>query len=229
VGISGARPITDAIVAASLLALAVCALGTIASVILRFRRARGDERQQIKWFTFAIAILALSVILFPLLETLGIFVVGGEPVGFIVPFLGLLTVPLSIGVAILRYRLYDIERIISRTFSYAIVTAILGATFALLVLLPPVLVGGDSVPDYVIAVATLVVAALFRPVRRRVQDAVDHRFNRKRYDAEHTIEAFTARLREQVDIDALGAELEDVVGRTMQPSHVSLWVREGST
>jgi uncharacterized membrane protein YbhN (UPF0104 family) len=134
------------------------------------------------------------------------------------------SVPVAAGIAILRYRLYDIDRIISRTVSYALVTAILAGTFALLVLLP-VLLGVDQAPDYVVAFATLVVAALFRPVRRRVQQAVDHRFNRRRYNAEHAIDAFTARLREQVDIDALGTELADVVHRTMQPSEVSLWIR----
>jgi hypothetical protein len=121
--------------------------------------------------------------------------------------------------------LFDIDRIISRTLSYAAVTAILGGTFALVALVPTAIVGTGKRPDWVVAAATLVVAALFRPVRRRVQDAVDHRFNRKRYDAEHTVEAFASRLREQIDIDALGAELTDVVQRTMQPSGVSLWIR----
>jgi hypothetical protein len=105
------------------------------------------------------------------------------------------------------------------------VTAVLGGTFALVVLVPTGVVGrGGHTPDWVIAVATLAVAALFRPVRRRVQDVVDHRFNRRRYDAEHTIEVFAQRLREQIDIDALGTELCAVVNTTMQPSRVSLWL-----
>jgi hypothetical protein len=194
-------------------------LGAIASLVIRYRRASSEPRQQIKIVAFAtisvIAFIAVMNFLFPaeMERTMG-SIVWGLP-GFVIPA--------AAAVAVLRYGLYDIDRIISRTFSYAIVTAILAGVFALVVVLPASVIG--SAPDYVIAAATLIVAALFRPVRRRVQTAVDHRFNRRRYDAEHTIEAFTARLREQVDIDALGAELVGVVERTMQPTHVSLWTR----
>jgi hypothetical protein len=196
------------------------------ALVVRFVRSRGTERLQMKWFVFGTSILALAGIVPFLLRTEDPM---GHPVGLGSVFVGMSAIPVTAGIAILRYRLYDIDRIISRTFSYAIVSAILGGTFALIVLLPPVLLGGDSAPDYVIAVATLVVAALFRPLRRRVQDAVDHRFNRRRYDAEHTIEAFTTRLRAQTDIDELEVELRDLVAGTMHPSHVSLWIRPPSS
>jgi hypothetical protein len=136
----------------------------------------------------------------------------------------------ALAIAIFRYRLYDIDRIISRAATYAVVSATLIGLYTILaVFLPAAFLGAGQTPDWVIAGATLLVAAAFVPVRRRVQSRVDRRFNRARYDAERTIEAFNARLREQIDIDALGAELKSVVGRTMQPSHVVLWVREGST
>jgi hypothetical protein len=210
-------------VAGSLLA----SIAGVLCLVLRFRSSRGIERQQVKFLAYVglviFVLFAVQFVLGPLLHvaedvsnvTWGIF--------FITLMLG---IPLAVGAAILRYRLYDIDRIISRTFSYAIVTAILGGFFAIVVVVPAQLLGARSVPNYVIAAATLVVAALFRPVRRRVQNAVDGRFNRARYDAERTIDAFTARLREQIDIDALGAELEDVVGRTMQPAHVRIWLQK---
>jgi uncharacterized membrane protein YbhN (UPF0104 family) len=128
-------------------------------------------------------------------------------------------------IAIQRYRLFDIDRIISRTVSYALVTAVLVAAFVLVALVPTTLLGGRRAPSWLIAVATLLVAALFRPVRRRVQAAVDRRFNRARYDVERTIESFAARMREETDVSTLGAELEGIVARTMQPAHVSLWLR----
>jgi len=138
----------------------------------------------------------------------------------------MLGMPIAIGFAVMRYRLYDIDRIVSRTFSYAIITIVLGGLFALTALvLPTLLLGTRTTPGWVIAAATLMVAAASRPVRRRVQAGVDHRFNRSRYDAVHTIDAFTARLREEIDIDALGAELNAVVRETMQPTHTSLWLR----
>ena len=204
-------------------------LAAIVSIVVRFRGSRGVERQQIK--SLAFVALAAGLIIVAIIVTAGVTgpelenAVGSIGWGLLVTTI-LLGLPLAIGASILRYRLYDIDRIISRTFSYAIITAILGGTFAFIVLVPPVMLGGDQAPDYVIALATLAVAALFRPVRRRVQSIVDHRFDRKRYDAEHTIETFTARLREQIDIDALGAELLGVVSRTMQPDRVSLWLKE---
>src|SRR6266508_6160861 len=131
--------------------------------------------------------------------------------------------PLAIAAAILRYRLYDLDRIISRTLAYGLLTLVLGGGYAGLVLGLGQLLGRDS--SLVVAAATLTVAALFQPARRRVQHAVDRRFDRRRYDAAYTIQAFSARLRQQVDLDALTAELLAVVDQTMQPTSVSLWLR----
>jgi hypothetical protein len=135
-------------------------------------------------------------------------------------------IPVASAIAIYRYRLFDIDRLISRSVSYALVTAILGGLFVLITLAPTIVAGREDSPDWLIAVATLLIVALFRPVRRRVQGVVDRRFNRARYDATRTIEDFTAHLRDDIDLDALGAELRSVVVRTMQPSHVSLWVKD---
>lgn len=194
-------------------------VGGVASIVHRYRRAGLVERLQLKWFAATAAIFGSFLLLNVFLRGTDLVSIEVLDVALSVMATGF---PVAIGVSVLRYRLYDIDRIISRTVAYTIVTALLGGTFALIVLLPTQLVGADT-PDYVIAAATLVVAALFGPVRRRVQNAVDRRFNRARYDASRTIEAFATRLREQVDIDALGAELQDIVIRTMQPSHVSLW------
>jgi hypothetical protein len=131
--------------------------------------------------------------------------------------------PLAIGAAILRYRLYDLDRIVSRTLAYGLLTVLLGGGYAAVVLGLGRLLGRDS--SLVIAVATLAVAAAFQPARRRIQRAVDRRFNRRKYDAAQTIEAFSARLRDQIDLDTLSSELLAVVDQTMEPTRVSLWLR----
>ncbi len=131
--------------------------------------------------------------------------------------------PLAIGAAILRYRLYDLDRIISRTLAYAALTVLLGGAYAAVVLGLGQLLGQDR--SLVVAAATLALAGVFQPARRRVQELVDRRFNRRRYDAARTIAAFSVRLRQQVDLDALRAELLAVVDQTMQPTHASLWLR----
>jgi hypothetical protein len=195
--------------------LLLAGLGSIAAVVYRFVRSGGVERQQLKWFAYAA--IATAVLFF------GLTIEAKGPVRAI-GFLAIPLLPVATAIAILRYRLYDIDRIISRTVSYALVTGLLAGTFALVVLVPTTVFGTGRRPGWLIAAATLAVAALFRPVRQRVQTAIDLRFNRRRYDAEHTIETFTARLREQIDIDALGAELCAVVNTTMQPSGVSLWL-----
>jgi hypothetical protein len=131
--------------------------------------------------------------------------------------------PLATGAAILRYRLYDLDRIISRTLAYGLLTLGLGGGYAVVVLVVGQRLGRDS--SLVVAAATLTVAALFQPARRRVQAAVDRRFNRRRHDAARVIEGFSARLRDQVDLDAVGGELLAVVDQTMQPTHATLWLR----
>ena len=135
--------------------------------------------------------------------------------------------PVAAGVAILRYRLYDIDRLISRTLVYGLLTALLGALYASVVLVLGQLFGGigDKTPSWVVAGATLAVAALFQPARRRIQAAVDRRFNRRKYHAAKTIQAFSTRLREQIDLDTLTTELLAVVDQTMEPTRVSFWLR----
>jgi uncharacterized membrane protein YbhN (UPF0104 family) len=136
-------------------------------------------------------------------------------------------VPISVGVAILRYRLYEIDRIINRTLVYGLLTALLAAVYAAVVLVLGQLFGGLSAepPSWAVAGATLAVAALFQPARRRIQQAVDRRFNRRKYNAAKTIQAYSVRLRDQLDLDTLSAELLAVVDQTMQPTRVSLWLR----
>jgi uncharacterized membrane protein YbhN (UPF0104 family) len=136
-------------------------------------------------------------------------------------------VPISVGVAILRYRLYEIDRIINRTLVYGLLTALLAGIYAGLVLVLGQLFGGLSAepPTWAVAGATLAVAALFQPARRRIQQAVDRRFNRRKYNAAKTIQAYSVRLRDQLDLDTLSAELLAVVDQTMQPTRVSLWLR----
>lgn len=208
----------------------VCLIGSVACLVLRHRRSGPQVRQQVKWLAYAGAVAAMSLAS----ATLATYATEGPggrvplPVTILqdMVLVGVALIPIAVGVAVLRYRLYDIDRIISRTLSYVLITAVLGAIFVGVVLVPTTLVGiGGASPDWLVAVATLVVAALFRPVRRRVQGAIDRRFNRARYDAAHTMEAFASRLRDEVDIDTLGTELSSVVRSTMQPTHVTLWIK----
>jgi hypothetical protein len=200
-----------------------CGLASVVALVLRFRRSRGVERQQLKWFTFAgaVTVAGLVLILFP------------SQFGWIGPVSPLVTVPILVsmpvaaGVAILRYRLYDIDRIINRTLVYGLVTAVLAGVYAAVVLIFGQVFGGigDHPPNWVVAGATLAVAALFQPARRRIQAVVDRRFNRRKFDAAKTVEAFSVRLRDEVDLDALTAELLVVVDQTIQPTRASLWLR----
>lgn len=211
------RPVFGVGVGASLI-LAV--VGFVA-LVMRFRTSSGIERRQVKWLSFVgIVVVLLFVSMNVLPRSIGDYLW--------LPFFMtlMLGIPLSIGAAILRYRLYDIDRIVSRTLSYALITGLLaGAYLGLVLLFQRVTEPFTEGSDLAVAASTLIVAAAFAPVRRRVQSLVDRRFNRARYDAERTIEAFSARLREQVDIDALGTELSALVKNTMQPSSVSLWLR----
>jgi hypothetical protein len=203
---------------------AMLAALSVASIVVRFRRARGVERQQLKWFAFAAVLVTLLWLVF--------FAAGLErwlpPVlVHIVGEIWLGGIPAAIGIAVLRYRLYDIDRIINRTLVYGALTALLGVVYASIVLTLGQLFGGlgEDPPSWVVAGATLAVAALFQPARRRIQAVVDRRFNRRKYDAAKTVEAFSARLRDEIDLDALSAELLAVAHQTMQPTTAALWLR----
>jgi hypothetical protein len=189
-----------------------------ASLVLRFRRARGVERQQLRWVALATVLVAVNAAVDLAALALGAY--------WLAPIVGGLNPPIlsaAIGAAILRYRLYDLDRIISRTLAYGLLTLLLGLAYAAVVL------GlGRLLPDsssLAVAAATLAVAAVFQPARRRIQRLVDRRFNRRRHDAGQTIAAFSGRLRQEIDLDALTGELLDVAEQTMQPTQASLWLR----
>jgi hypothetical protein len=199
--------------------VAVSLLVGAGSLVGRFRRARGTERLQLRWLAYAAA-LAAGLLLVTLVAGL---MFENDNVAFASLSLGMALLPLATGAAILRFRLYDLDRIISRTLAYGLLTVLLGGGYAAVVLGLGQLLGRDS--PLVVAGATLVVAAVFQPARRRIQAWVDRRFNRRRYDAARTIQAFSARLREEVDLATLAGELLAVVEQTMQPTRVSLWLR----
>jgi hypothetical protein len=197
-------------------------LVAVASLLIRFRRSRDVERQQIKWFLFVAAIaagaFAVSIVNVPL----------ASDVAWVVGLLSLGLLPIAIGVAILRYRLYDIDRIVSRTLSYAIVSGLLAVTYlGAFAILETLLTPFTSTTGGPIAVAasTLVVFALFAPARRRISALVDRRFNRSRYDAEQTVGRLVERLRDETDLDQLGVEVEGAVRAALAPAVVAIWTR----
>lgn len=200
----------------------VCLLVAAASVFVRYRRSAGEERLQVKWFAYAAVLsLALLVALLPLASATA----TGQLLFSAVIAAGLgLALPLSVGIAILKYRLYAIDKIISRTVSYALVTGLVaGVYLGCVALLTKILPFRGSVG---IAVAVLVAAALFTPLRRRVQAMVDRRFDRARYDAERVVAQFSVQLREQVDLDVLGSDLLGVVNHVLAPAHATLWLSQ---
>ncbi len=220
------RGVGGALLVVNQLALGVTLLALMAaagSLVVRFRRARGVERQQLRWVAWAATLVALASVAALASAALGLPDVLAWATGACVALL-----PLAAGAAILRYRLYDLDRIISRTLAYGLLTVLLGGSYAGVVLGLGQLLGRRS-PGLVVAAATLAVAGAFQPARRRIQQAVDRRFNRRRYDAARTIAAFSARLRQQVDLDTLAAELLGVVEQTMQPASASLWLRPSAS
>jgi hypothetical protein len=204
--------VAKGVAATGLVLHVVALLAALVCVVLRFRASRGVERQQLRWVATGAAIAVL-----------GVTVPLGDLRGSWLDPLVILCVPVTVAVAVLRYRLWDLDRLVSRTVTYALVTALLAVPFLLVVPATTKLVEGSG--SLAVAAATLAAAALFQPLRRRVQDLVDRRFNRRRYDAARTVEGFAARLRDQVDLDALHGELLAVVDQTMQPTRASLWLR----
>jgi len=185
----------------------------VVRLLAEYRGSTGDLRQQLKWLMVGGALCVVGILAGALLS--------GLLSGLL--FLGILAFPVCIGIAILKYRLYDIDRLISRTLSYLIVTGLLIGVYVGLVTLTTRALPLSSPVG--VAASTLAVAALFNPVRRRAQRLVDRRFNRARYDADATIAAFTAALRSEIDLDRVQSDLVDVVSRSMQPAHVSVWIR----
>jgi hypothetical protein len=208
-------------------ALATLLLGVAAvSMLLRLRRAGGVQRQQLKWLAYAAVVLAGYFVLV-YLYTRGTVRSVPPLLDTVVSGLSLVVVPAAIGLAVLRYRLYDIDRLINRTLVYGLLTVLLGLGYAASVLVVSLLAGRDH-SSLAVAAGTLTVAALFQPARRRTQQVVDRRFNRRRYDAAKTIEAFSARLRDEVDLDTLTGELLAVADQTVAPARASLWLRPSS-
>jgi hypothetical protein len=204
-----------------LVSLGIFACGT--AMVRRMRRAHGIERLQLKWMAFAASLFAVGFVVISITFFAGLSGPTIDAVRVGVLGLGFCTIPLAAGVAILRYRLYDIDVVINRTLVYGSLTGLLAGAYLGSVLLLQLVLSPSS--DLAIAGSTLAVAALFRPARARVQATVDRRFFRRKYDAQRTLEQFAARLRDEVSLDALNAELRAVVAETMQPAHVSIWVR----
>jgi hypothetical protein len=184
-------------------------LAALVSLVLRFRASRGTERQQLRWVVAGAAGAVAGLVI-------GI-------AGVVVTYVAVLCLPVGVAVAVLRYRLWDLDRLVSRTVTYAAVTALLVVPYLLILPAATGLANGSG--SLTVAAATLAAAAVFQPLRRRVQDLVDRRFNRRRSDAARTVDAFAVRLRDQVDLAALHAELLAVVDQTMQPTQASLWLR----
>jgi hypothetical protein len=205
--------VDDAVAVVATVAFALAAFGGLLSLAVRYRRARGVERQQVTWLFYGAGLGAALIL--PISELLNQD--WTFPVGFALP-------GLAIGVALLRYRLYDIDRLVSRTVSYAVLTAFLALPYVLVVTTASRVAGSNQLA---VALATLAAAAAFNPLRRRIQNRVDRRFNRARYDAGRTVEAFTQRLREEIDLQTVREDLLAVVAQTVQPTSASLWLRGG--
>jgi hypothetical protein len=214
-----------------------CMLLSAFSLVLRYRRSSGVERQQIKWIALAASFIGLLY----LVAMIGSFVVpqetwfaAGSPLWLILlegaALLSFTVVPVAVGFAILRYRLYDIDLLINRTLVYGSLTATLIALYfggvATAQAIFRALTGQEQQPQLAVVVSTLVIAAVFNPLRRRIQSFIDRRFYRKKYDAAKTLESFSAKLRDETDLESLNAELLSVIRETMQPEHLSVWLRE---
>lgn len=227
VGILAANDLFDGLANFTILLLFATAIACIVSVFLRFRKAQGIERQQLKWFTYG---MVLSLLMLTAIIIL-IFSTSGNGAGAIFFYLAVVCIPVSAGIAILRYRLYDIDILINRTLVYGSLTVILAALYFGLVLglqfLFVRIVGPAASSSPLILVgSTLAIAALFHPLRRSIQQLIDHRFYRRKYDARRIVANFSATLRDEVDLAQLSEQLLAVVQETMQPAHVSMWLRK---
>jgi hypothetical protein len=201
-----------------------------ASLLVRLRRSKGVEHQQVKWFAYAVTVLATSAILaYVVFESMGVAWLGW--VSSVLVMGSVVGLPVAVGIAILKYRLYNIDLLINRTLVYGSLTAVLaGVYFGSIVLFQAVfraLTGQES--QLAVVASTLAIAALFNPLRRRIQAFIDRRFYRRKYDARKTLEDFSAKLRDETDLDSLSEDLVSVVRETMQPAHVSLWLRADPT
>jgi hypothetical protein len=198
-----------------------------ASLFVRMRRASGVERQQVKWLLYAATLLSFAGLLGLIIEP-----IGTGWVGLVILTLGFLSVPVAIGIAILRYRLYEIDIIINRTLVYGTLTGTLALVYFGGVTLTQAsfrtLTDQQELPQLVIVASTLVIAALFTPLRRRIQSIIDRSFYRRKYDAARTLEGFSKKLRDETDLEALRGDLVGVVRETMQPAHVSVWLQHSA-
>ena len=220
-GVEAASPLLGVAGGLGLLLVVIGILGSVASLVVRYRRLR-EQRQQLKWLVVAGAVIAAAAA-----AAVVLFAIGQDTAGGTTTLVAFGFVPVAAGIAILRHRLYDVDLVVNRALVYGALTAILAGAYLGLVLLLGLALGPlTNQSDLAIALSTLAVAALFQPARRRVQALVDRRFYRHKYDAARTLERFGARLRSETDLDALRAELTGVVRDTMQPAHVSLWLRE---
>jgi hypothetical protein len=206
--------------------------GAAASVIVRLRRSRGVKRRQLEWFAYVTALFFGGAMLTGVVSDVsGVGWLGS--ISFILSVVGLVCLPIAVGIAVLKYRLYDIDIIINRTLVYGSLTLMLllvyfgGVTTTQALF--RTLTGQQQQPQLAVVVSTLAIAALFNPLRHRIQSFIDRRFFRSKYDARKTLESFSARLREETDLEALDAELVSVVRETMQPEHVSLWLLTGAS
>jgi hypothetical protein len=234
-GFEQLRPLVPAVQAAD---FAMCVVGVAlgaASLFVRYRRARSAERQQVKWMAASASLLALALLTAFVLTGAKALFPGAldpalvDPIGNGVFVVGALSLPIAVAIGILRYRLFDIDVLINRTLVYGATSATIAATFYLgLVALQGIIRPVTSGSELAVAASTLISFALFQPIRRRVQSAVDRRFDRSRYDAAHTLDTFADDLRDEVDLDALRSDLLGAVSKTMSPAHASLWLRNSA-
>jgi hypothetical protein len=216
--------------------LPLCMFASAVSLVLRYRRSRGDVRQQIRWIAFAASLVALTYLIAmvaSLLHPSEAWLTTGSVLWLnlltIAALLSFVTIPIAVGFAVLKYRLFEIDPLINRTLVYGSLTAMLALVYLAGVATTQAifrsLTGQERQPQLAVVISTLVIAALFNPLRRRTQSFIDRRFYRKKYDARKTLEVFTAKLRDETDLELLNTELIGVVKETMQPSHISLWQR----